>query len=69
MDFKYKATLSRKLTKTGQDYFWLLPNEINDVIPLILEHCETGFSNPFLFTEALRPYYNDQILDKADVPV
>ena len=69
MDFKYKATLSRDLTKTGQDYFWLIPNEINDMIPLILEHYDTGFSNTLMFTESLRPYYNEQILDKADVPV
>ena len=58
MEVKYKAFVPRELTKTERDYFWLLPNEINDVIPLILEHNDTGFTDHFSFAEALRSYYN-----------
>ena len=32
----YKATIPHELTKTGHDYFWLLPMGVDHVIRLLL---------------------------------
>lgn len=42
---EFKATMPSDFTKTKIDYFWLLPNEMKDVITLIQENNKMGFDN------------------------
>ena len=42
---QYKATMPSDFTKTKIDYFWLLPNEINDAVKPILNNTQMGFNS------------------------
>lgn len=69
MQHKFKATAPAKEVKTKRDYFWLLPNEFDKVVPLILNHTNTGFNNYKVLNKSLRSFFSKQVLAKADVPM
>ena len=35
LKFRFKATAPASITKTKRDYFWLLPAQLDSVVPLI----------------------------------
>ena len=69
LSFTYKATVAEQNTKTGLNYFWLLPKETDQVVKLLLAHEDTGFGSYKTLQKALLPFYEKQVLGKADVPV
>lgn len=56
-------------TKTGQDYYWLIPNSHEKIIRRILALESTGFDDKEKFRESLEHYYYESILKKAGVKV
>ena len=65
---RYKATMPSTETKTHRDYFWLLPDEVAELVPFIREHQDTGFPNFRALNKALGPFYDTQILRESGVP-
>lgn len=61
--------MPRSETKTKQDYFWLLPDDMADIVSQILNLPSTGFPNFRAFNRALGPYYNTQILKESGAPM
>ena len=57
MSSTYKATVTELSTKTGLNYFWLLPKDSDKIIRLILKHEDTGFGSYKYLYRTLLTYY------------
>ncbi len=57
MSSTYKATVRELSTKTGLNYFWLLPKDSDKIIRLILKHEDTGFGSYESLYRTLLTYY------------
>ena len=64
----WRATVPAEHTKTGIEYEWLLPNEIEYVIDIVRRHNDTGYDSSDKLREGLDNFYEKQILLKAGVP-
>ena len=69
MKRKFKATMPGSETKTHRDYFWLLPDDMDDIVTCIKDLQSTGFSNFKALNLALSTYYNTQILKESGVAI
>lgn len=56
---KFKATAPGVITKTKRDYFWLLPDELNDTVQVIRELDSTGFTDFKDLKESLRSFFSN----------
>ena len=69
MEFKFKATAPKNITKTGRDYTWVLPSEIHPFLKKLIRHQETGFNSYLKLKDSLAHYWDQKVLIKAGVPV
>ena len=69
MEFKFKATAPKKITKTTRDYTWVLPSEIHPFLKKLIRHQETGFNSYLKLKDSLAHYWDQKVLIKAGVPV
>ena len=67
MKHPFKATAPGSVTKTRHDYFWLLPEHTAGIVAVIKDLPSTGFHDFKALSKALGPYYDKQVLAKADV--
>ena len=68
MSSTYKATVTELSTKTGLNYFWLLPKDTDKIVRLILKHEDTGFGSYESLYRTLLNYYEKHVLEKANIP-
>ena len=61
---KFKATAPGSVTKTGRDYFWLLPTSLDEAVKGVREHASTGFETWQELKISLKDYFLKQVLQK-----
>ena len=66
--FKERATAPKAVTKTKQDYFFLLPNELTPFVSKIKQHMKTGFNQYEVLTTSLAHYFTRKVIKMAKVP-
>ena len=65
---KWKATMPKEHTKTNVDYVWLVPAELDNLVPAMISHDGTGYDNYEALKDSLRKYFSDTVLPDAGVP-
>ena len=65
---KWKAIMPGEYTKTRVDYVWLVPAELNDLVPAMFSHDGTGYNTWKELKESLRKFFADTVLPGAGVP-
>ena len=57
LPYKWKATADSSFTKTHRDYTWMIPNEANDIVDLILRLGTTDYTKQDVLKEDLKYWY------------